>query len=104
MIDVAEVNAAMQRLRSVAECCDYTTTAVHFYAEHKDGLADDIRTVLEHMDEITALLANRSSEVQAHLTINIELHHRITEAVAEGLQWRARCNELEQQLAHTAHN
>jgi hypothetical protein len=99
MIDVAEVNAAVQRLRSVAECCEYTTTAVHFYSERKDGLAEDIRLVLERLDELEANLADKSAAVKAHVTINIELHHRITEAVAESLAWQARHNELERQLS-----
>jgi hypothetical protein len=99
VIDIADINAAVHRLRGVAECCDLTTTAVYFYSEHKDGLAEDIRLVLERLDELEANLADKSAAVKAHVTINLELHHRITEAVAESLAWQARHNELERQLS-----
>lgn len=46
MIIPEDVQKAIEALERDAEACDLTTTAVHFFGGAKDGLAQDIRTVL----------------------------------------------------------
>jgi len=43
-------------------------------------------------------LARETARANAHMTVNVELHERLTELSAENLSWQARSNQLEQQL------